>query len=399
VNAEDRPDYPPELERAWLDMAAEVLGTESDLRTLDRLAPLAADLSDVFTTERQAGFRDYAASRDHWLAYGAFFFPQTFIRMRFVLEECLSGRGWRPHPRSDPVRLLDLGAGTGAATAAALATLGSRAGSRRLEVIAVDASETALGLLRSLHKRRSSGLHAAHLDTRVGSMGGFDRAGTGGRWDLITVSFALNEALESAAPDAAERWVREALSHLAPGGLLVMLEPALHTACERMERLRDVVSAQRLARIVAPCPHHLPCPMLPMPETWCHDVRHWRVPESVEYINRRLQHSVQHLKFCFLALAAEPTPGGDPRGVGYCRVVAPMTEPRGRICTFGCGADGLIHPYETQTRDLDHGARHVARRLDRGVCLTWRDARLLGDGRTVRGIPDFDPGRDIFSHC
>lgn len=388
MNTPVRPDYPPELERAWLDIAAESLGTGSDRATLDRLTPVAADLSDVFTTERSQGFRNYAMDREHWLAYGVFFFPQTFIRMRFVLEECVTRRIWIP-PRSEaPIRILDLGAGTGAAAAAAAVTLAPILNGRPMEITAVDASGPALDLLRSLHMRHNSGLPPFRLETRTASIEGPDHAAPGHGWDLVLVSFALNEVMESAAPDAPERWVRGALQRLAPGGLLVILEPALHTACEAMERLRDAVAAQRLARIVAPCPHHLPCPMLPMFETWCHDVRHWRVPESVEYVNRRLQRSVQHLKFCFLALANEPAPAQDPGGFAHCRIVAPMTEPRGRICTFGCGADGLVHPYEVQTRQLTHDRKHLVRKLERGARMTWKNALLLGDGRTVRGTPD-----------
>lgn len=387
MNPERRPDYPPELERAWLDIAAESIGTGSDFQTLGRLTPLAGELSDTFTTERQSGFRDYSASRDHWLAYGVYFFPQTFIRMQYVLQECLGEKAWRPPRDHGPVRVLDLGAGTGAATAATMRTLDACLPGRSLEVLAVDASAPALALLRSLHAKRETSLHTSSLETRVGSFRNLNSVDGDGGWDLITVSFALNEILESAAPDAAERWVREALTHLAPGGLLVMLEPALHVACERMERLRDTVAAQRLARIVAPCPHHLPCPMFTLWETWCHDVRRWRVPESVEYVNRKLQRSVQFLKYCFLALAAEPTPAPDKHDIAYCRIVAPMTEPRGRICTLGCAGDGLIHPYEVQIRDLSSDDKRAVLAMDRGPCLTWSDARILGDGRTVRGRP------------
>lgn len=387
MNNTFRPDYPPGIERAWLDMAARALGTTSDFQTLDRLTPLAGDLSDAFTIERQPRFQDYSVSRDHWFAYGTYFFPQTFIRMRYVLEECLAGKGWRPPSPSGPIRILDLGAGTGAATAATAITLASRFPDRPLQVRAVDASDTALDLLRALHAGRGAGIPRARLETRVGSLADLASAAGTAAWDIITVSFALNEVLDTAASDAAERLTRDALARLSPGGLLVMLEPALHTACERMQRLRDTVASRHLARIVAPCPHHLPCPMLAMPETWCHDVRRWRVPESVEYINRKLHRSVQFLKFCFLALAAEPAPAPDSRGIAYCRVVAPMTDPRGRICTYGCGADGLIHPYEVQTRDLDSEEKRAFLALDRGECVEWQAPRLLGDNNTVRGIP------------
>lgn len=388
MNATLRPDYPTELERVWLDLAAEEFGTHSDFAALDRLTPLAGDLSDTFTTERQPGFQDYSSSREHWLAYGTFFFPQTFIRMRYVLEECLGAKGWQPPFGNGPIRVLDLGCGTGAATAAAALTLNVHLPRRPVEVRAVDASETALNLLRSVFARAVPGLDTHRMDTRVGSIREFQSACSDVKWDLMSVSFALNEVLESAAPDAAERWVREALSHLSPAGLLVILEPALHAACERMEQLRDTVSAQGLARIVGPCPHRRPCPILAMPETWCHDVRHWRVPESVEYINRRLHRSVQHLKFCFLALSNEPAQVPDPRGIGFCRIAAPMNEPRGRICTFGCAADGLIHPYEVQTRELNGEGKRAVLALERGECVAWREPRLLGDGRTIRGVPE-----------
>lgn len=373
------------MERAWLDIAARTLGTATDFPTLDRLTPLADDLSDSFTTERQPGFHDYSASQEHWLAYGAFFFPQTFVRMRFVLEECLGQKGWRPASERSPIRVLDLGAGTGAATAAAVLTLNAHLPKRSVDVLAVDESDAALRLLRTLFAHGIPGVRADQLNTKVASIRGFHSFATDDKWDLITAGFSLNEVLETTTPGSAERWVREALSHLSPGGLLVVLEPALHVACERMERLRDAIAAQGLARIVAPCPHHQRCPMLAMPEVWCHDIRRWKVPESVAYINRKLQRSVQQLKFCFLALTARDIPEHDPCGIAFCRIVAPMSEPRGRICTFGCAADGLIHPYEIQTRNLNGDQKSIVRRLERGDCMVWSDPQLLGDGRTVRG--------------
>lgn len=398
TNTAHRLDYPPELERAWLDISATTLRSSSDTDTLDRLTPLAAELSDTFTTKRQPGFRDYSASPDHWLAYSTYFFPQTFVRMRYVLEECLRKGAWSPTPGNGPIRVLDLGAGTGAATAAVATTLQAHFPNRVLDIHATDASETAMSLLRQLHANPQSGLQHARITTQVAPIREFDigtsdqpqPAEGSSQWDLITVSFALNEMLESASPDAAEHWTREALAKLAPGGLLILLEPALHTACERIEHLRDQIAAQRLARIVAPCPHHMPCPMLAAPDAWCHDVRRWYVPESVAYINRKLQRSVQFLKFCFLALTNAPPPAPVPDGTSYCRIVAPMNEPRGRICTLGCAADGHIHPYEVQTRDLTSDERRVFRTLDRGNTITWQQARVLGDNRTIRGVPTFE---------
>jgi hypothetical protein len=130
--------------------------------------------------------------------------------------------------------------------------------------------------------------------------------------------------------------------------------------------------------------------MLNVPDAWCHDVRRWSVPESVAYINRKLQRSVQFLKFCFLALSNTPPPPCTPESAEVCRIVAPTAEPRGRIATLGCAADGRIHPYETQARDLSNEQRRALAALDRGNIIVWSQVRTLGDNRTLRGIPRFD---------
>ena len=118
----DRPAYPEALESAWLRLAMEALAVRDTEALCARLEPAVARLSDLFTTERAAGFGRYADTPELLAAYGLFFFPQTFVRTAFALAECDArapeALGAAP---GRPFLLADLGAGTGAAGLAAAA--------------------------------------------------------------------------------------------------------------------------------------------------------------------------------------------------------------------------------------------------------------------------------------
>lgn len=111
--------YPGALESWWLAEAARRMQLKDPAEVLARLEPLVSELSDSFTTERAAGFAAYARRPFAWLAYSLFYFPQTFMRMRWIAQEAVCRLQPAPPPdRQRPLRVLDLGSGTGAASAA-----------------------------------------------------------------------------------------------------------------------------------------------------------------------------------------------------------------------------------------------------------------------------------------
>jgi ribosomal protein RSM22 (predicted rRNA methylase) len=376
--------YPTELESWWLAAAGRATGCADPIEAMLHLEGAAAQLSDHFTVARPEAFVEYASKPATLAAYGLLFFPQTFARVSRVLQECRALGALLPPPPAGqpapPFRLLDLGSGAGASTLAAALLLPDRP----VALHAVDHAPAALQALQQLFADCRALWPAATLTTRPGDL---RTDGLPGAFDLILASFVLNESFPDPADPPAERWVQQQLARLAPGGLLVILEPAGTATCNRLQRLRDRIAGSREYTIVAPCPHAQPCPLLASGNGFCHDVRSWSVPDSVNRMNRRLQRAVHTLKYGFLVLQRTPAGTMDapaPATELRARLAGPMSRDKGRLATYGCCSDGSLRKIELMTRHLTREELNHLIAQERGDRLLLKQPRLLGDGRTWR---------------
>jgi ribosomal protein RSM22 (predicted rRNA methylase) len=377
--------YPDQLQSEWLTLARESTGCDHDCDALSSLEKIVARLSDQFTIARPDFFHDYTTDPMSLAAYGVFFFPQTFMRMRSVLRE------WRTASddivfakisnKNRPFRILDLGCGTGASTLAAAMSLRDQL----VSVTAVDHSSQALACLRRLfaathdHLCPSASLETVPRDAKAD--------GVAETFDLIIASFLVNELFPSAEDAVIERWLRTQLDRLSPHGTLILVDPAGATTCERIQRLRNRFAIDPNIAILAPCPHDLPCPMFGAERGWCHDVRSWRVPNSVNLINRNMFRSVHDLKHGLLILGRrtpENTPPAWRQKADCFRMAAPMKRTKGCITTCGCFGDGKLHDVEIMTRSLSHAQKDALMAFDRGDVFRAVGGCVLGDGRTRR---------------
>jgi len=382
--------YERRWEPYWLAAARSVTGGGGDTRALQRLRPAVAALSELYTRDRDAVSRAMYEDPALRAAYGLFFFPRTYARMRLVLEELTGRCGWSSES-SSPLRLLDLGCGPGAST---FALMDHFAG-RNLAVTALDQSEPHLENVRTMFARQKPG--GVRLTTRRGDLRRLRAVtgageGEGGGWDLITLGFALGEAFRGAPQEAVEAVVTEWLGRLRPGGLVVLVEPALQETAERLERLRDRFLAEGRARVLAPCPHAAGCPLLAEGRFWCHEVRKWQAPRATEYLNRTLHRQIQLLKYSFLILGA----GGPPGAAGGSgqegadgepcegRLVSPVAKVAGRLVFSLCANDGRVHIVDAQTRDLDPAIRRRLARVERGSWMRFERLERLASGRHYR---------------
>ena len=373
MNAMVVPSYPVELEQWWLDQARNLTGIREMAPCLASLEKDAERLSDLFTLERAPRFGEYARDGRMLFAYGLFFFPQTFVRVQLVLDELAA----RCPPSLPPRRILDLGCGSGAASFAALTHFRESP----VEVLGIDASGAFLDIMKRVFEGGRALWPDATLRTQESDILSFKGDGP---WDLVLVSFALNEAMESRPDDEARAWLRRWLDRLSDGGRLVILEPVSRTTSERLERLRDWVAEEKLARIVGPCLHHAPCPLLGKADVWCHEVRRWRIPETLAILNRRLHRSIEDLKFSYIALERSDAPGPDAAGPELFRMIAPMRKLKGKLVTAGCAADGGARTYEMLSRGLNREEEDALTAVERGTVLRAADLKPLADGRTLR---------------
>lgn len=391
--------YPPWLEDWWLQRATRTSGHSPRRESLAGWEREVQQLSDLFTKERDGSFGDYAGDETRLLAYGLFFFPQSFARIQFPLIEALKHRQWHG-PVDRPLCVLDLGTGLGG-TALGLATcLENATPIEKIHITALDRSLPSLAVFGELtnelaeHWPRTC-FHTHAADMRHSS-GWPDPPETG--WDLITIGFSLNEAFQGASLSQAHLWLDSLLSRLSPKGLLVITEPSLRETSERLEQLRDRVAGEGRYHIWAPCLHRRPCPLWQKGEYWCHEVRRWESPASLTFLNRHLHREIQALKFSFLVLgrAAPPT---IPPGPSVFRLVSPLSKMKGRFLASGCASDGCGHTYEFPTRGLTGDFIRKLREYARGDILqiapwtTRGEVLRVAHSQSIKAVYQPGPGR------
>jgi len=227
-------------------------------------------------------------------------------RTRAALEKILAEVAPAPWP-ARRLRLLDLGAGTGAASAAFFAHFGDD-----MDVVAVD-QVAAPGVL-------AADLEKWDLPPRVD-----------GRFDFIVAAHVLNElhAKEPAATRVAVRarkvqvWCNRLL---ADGGTLILLEPALRETSRELLAVRDQVVAAGLV-VVAPCLWIGPCPALGRERDWCHDTA----------LRAGVTGPAARVDFSYLVLRSQGDPITDPT---LFRIVSEPLVEKGRLRLYGCGPAG-----------------------------------------------------------
>jgi ribosomal protein RSM22 (predicted rRNA methylase) len=224
------------------------------------LMQAAAELSDRYRSPRNTPER-FITTEAHRLAYVAVRMPATFAAVRAALAETQ-----RLVPELQIESLLDLGAGTGAASWAAAEVFDQL---REFTLVEQDRLMIELGqrLAQASDNKalRSADWRLANLKTTIEFA----------PHDLVVCSYSLNEIDPAAARrilDAAWRATRQ---------VLVLVEPGTMKGFEVIRAARaQLIEAG--AFIAAPCPHAQACPMLapnvPHPNVatqssesdWCH---------------------------------------------------------------------------------------------------------------------------------
>lgn len=365
-----RSEYPEVLEQAWLDIAMEATACPVPVDAVNSLSREAEAISDAFTTGRGPTFDQYFSKKRPLAAYGLYYFPRAYVRVRRVLQEC---RNTIKPEYGKTVRVLDLGAGTGAAGLAVAHELSSF----KVELTLVDQASASLKTAQQIYKEGRKHWPSARLNVVTADAQSYQ---PDSQYDIIISSFAINEWMEAdGGDDELFAWTQKLIRSLTPDGALILLEPSQHESVDRLIRLRDSIAEQSAGNIMAPCPHHNACPMHAEKKGWCHEVRKWRVPETMHWINRNLQRDIKLLKFSFLAIQR-----GKQTDKTWSRIVSPVRKEKGKFVFHGCGPDGKLHTCEWLNRKLTDDQASYSESLERGDRVLWSNAKLLGDGKTER---------------
>ena len=361
-------EYPAALETHWLAVAQAETRGGAPRDALHRLLPDIRRLADRFTVERPSGEAAAPYLRDTraCAAYSLFFAPQTHARIAHILAEL------PPFPETaQPLRVLDLGAGTGAAAWALLDHLGRRP----VALFAWDHSRPALRCLHDLFTDlRNARWPDATLRTTCAPLEEF--ASGADKYDVVLLHYVLNEL----APDARRALLARAARALAPGGRLIVCEPLIRDAGDYLRELRAYALGDLKLHVLAPCPHEQACPL----GEPCHDVRTWKISQALQILNSALHRDLRHLAYALLVL----TPGPRAQDVPLrARVVGSPTHAKGQTLCPSCCSDGQIHRLQLLHRDFDTSGRKRLRHLERGQTLSLSDLKPLGDPALFRAVP------------
>lgn len=266
--------------------------------------------------------------------------PATFAAIAMTLSEIGARR-----PDFAPETLLDVGAGPGTASWAALAQWPGIA-----SVAMVDRSAAMLELAGELaaESRWPVLANAGRMIGDVERLSGIEPK------SLVVSAYTLAELPESAAASAARNlWNLTA-------GMLLIVEPGTPAGFSRIGHARDELL--RLGAVpVAPCPHAAACPIAG--KDWCHFSV--RLPRRRAHMHAKAASvPFEDEKFSYIAVSRNGEPSGG------ARILSPPVKRKPGLTLRLCTAEGI----ET---------RPIARRDGQA----YKQARHLGWGDFMPGPP------------
>lgn len=312
-------EFPSELR-----FAIEQLAAGHDIRTL---TSSAEGISKRYRSESGAGKSLVSSERDT-LAYAAVRMPATFGAVSRALELALEC--WDEEICS----ILDVGAGTGAA---------SHAAELLTECDNITCLEREDGMI-SLGKKlmQARGIDAQWIKRDISSADISEHA------DLVVSSYCLNELTSSAR--------RSALLKLwnAADKLLLIVEPGTPEGFSQLREARKLLISEG-GYIAAPCPMNGECPL---PEDdWCHFTA--RVARTK--LHKQLKGGdvpYEDEKFCFLAVSRKETSGS-------ARILRHPKIESGKITLHLCTSQGIEDKMVTKKSPQFK----TARKSDSGDCF------------------------------
>ncbi len=301
------------------------------------LGKASARLSEQY----RAGGGSAAALSGHAdiLSYLAARMPATYAANAAALAEVR-----RRAPAFLPDSLLDIGAGSGAASWAAFDAWPAIA-----EVTMLDRHQAFLDIVGSLVA--GSGIPALEASRRL-VLDMRNVGGSGRSAELVIASYALIELpVDAVAAAAADFWRTTT-------GILILVEPGTPAGFARIRAARAAL-LDAGAAIVAPCPHRNACPIV-KPD-WCHFSE--RLPRSRDHrLAKSAMLGFEDEKYSYAAFARPEVALDLPSA----RVLSAPRMSKADIRLKLCTSAGLVE--ETVPR-RDKAAYAEARRLDWGDAL------------------------------
>lgn len=304
-------------------------GLASHCSTAD-LQKAAQRLSERYRDSKRSG-QPLLSDRTEAAAYAISRMPATYGAVSSALSWAME------HTDCRPSSVLDVGAGTGAATWAACELF-------EMETVTCVEKETSM-------KQQGQNLMADGDLQKAQWLSGDITAGElPCSADLVMASYVLNEVSPEQQPAAVKRLWDAAKE------LLLIVEPGTPAGFEELRRIRQLLLDMG-AHMVAPCPGACNCPI--SGDDWCHFS--CRIPRSK--LHRQLKGGeapYEDEKFCYLVVSRHPANPCSHRILRH-----PVIE-TGRVSLELCSACGKE---KIMLRKKDEAYKQ-ARKADHGDCLS-----------------------------
>lgn len=239
-----------------------------------------------------------------------------------------------------PLKILDYGSGPGTAS---LAYLFSNPLSHSIDLVDTQgAMRTCADILLTRWER----LNQKNISWKTHSTLPSDVS----QYDIIFVANMFSES----KVESNQGIIKSLIGKLSESGQLVVVEPGTVHATRKLMSLRDRLVEQKEMKVVFPCTHQLSCPLLKLPDQWCHGTLHWTMPKLVKQFDQILGFNKHRIKYSAAIFQKE-----DPNVSGYRLLQDPEKSKKG-VSFMLCGK-GALHQIT-----LPKGKAGILQRLE-----TW----------------------------
>lgn len=337
------------------------------------LARRVVELSDLYTTGRQA-IADESATGEHLLAKVFYFLVSDASKPVMVLRELAARYPSLVMAQSDQtLRVCDAGAGVGATAVGLLLALdASRIGA--VEITGIDGHARSLEVW-PIVAEKAAAIAGVRLASRPVVRNLMEPVNHATPPHLFIAQALMNELFPTSGADGETKdAVRRRADWLAAqvgGGLGVILEPALHETTRPLHAMRDELLSRGGWRVLAPCPHAKPCPMLTSQRDWCHEVRLFDPMPRVAEVQNITHRRDSRTKFSFVAMTREEQASASDVAASNLtgRLVSDALNSKGKMERYLCNADGKIVQLRLLDRDRNDTNRVLAD-APRGTMVT-----------------------------
>ncbi|HYM20348.1 MAG TPA: small ribosomal subunit Rsm22 family protein [Candidatus Kapabacteria bacterium] len=331
----------------YIGTLEEVLGISLDPDSIKRsiirkriegIAEAVRTLSMGLTTGREDFLSEkYLANPAFREAYQLYYTSTNTLKILPQLRELAISNFFK----TDSLRVLDLGTGTGASLWGLLQYCQYELSSPpNIEIIAGDNIAENLKFVQRFYSSFSkklrndrSTLETKMVDLELADSVQFDSK----KFDLVFMTNTLNEL----SSEAETRLLNLFKSILTDTGFIIITEPAARERSRRLLGFRDAVVKDGFT-IFAPCTRQSNCPALTSIDNWCHSEYKWQRPEFVKLIDDAASTLRLSLKSTYMTFnrSGKRLSDGLSTESGLFRIVSERFDEKGRVRAMACGESG-----------------------------------------------------------